>query len=1725
MLRAAVPSQSAHERQSAPGKRSLPLSLSSSTGSSPSSTSSTKEQRQQQLQRLQQQQRQQQELFKEQKLQQMDRYRKGLQGSMGASLRMSSASSRNEQGYERQKNQGQDQEQEQEQEQGLGQGPEMLWASQETNDTWINVKDQVQDNVKSMRRQSCVSDRLLNISPVEPLADQSQPHMDHSWSLDDLEGDQGQQLQDQTTTTTTTTKRFNEQTDSNIDQKNNEHFNEQKNTNINTSNKNEKSTHGYVHMGKSGSSARSPPRQRGLVERSQNTEQEMNGPIRSRSRSIALESNQRRKDSQSDAEARKSPHGMGVTSTKNDSPNRPWRNSNLEDIFSNVVDDQVKQAENHDDDDSSSSLNSYGDIMDALNNGHDSMDMTTSRRSKYERARKLLAEQPPSLHKDTQDHPKSLTSTTKKTLTGRPLATNQEDFIHQHQAVINACMMIDPSDDRSHAPSFATGKHSVAPNLTTKAASGTSNRLHPNIPSSARSSRFSFGYRHRPQGSKDTEIGDRGSTTSRDSVYRDSLSGSTLGSAGFPAQLEGISKHEMANVFAALKTGVIAELIAHTDSARHIHPKQNIASNATRILPPNVNAKNVRGSQDSQQKKDTLAFPSPTTVDLIFDQESVATPKPEDGSNSQQRARGRFNPESDPARTQQYATLANNGLTKQTSTFVEELANGTNTALRSTTDGSFNNASLPNSRASGRVTLTADREHDAEKMDDDEDKAFNDMDDLGSLAGSHGIENAFKSLDMSFDISYHAANRSEAWGKQRQSDHRGIGEHLSQVLLPSKPKRRGEHSLKWEDQVDTISNADISRVSRKDSLCNESNSEAFKIALSYLRRHVNDLYPYDDWEQIKTLDLSKRGLESTAHLDQLVEAVEVLTLNENKISYLTGVPMSVKTLQARSNLLMDLTNFAHLINLQYLDISHNGISDLTGLSSLTHLRELIAEGNCIKSVSALQQMDGLIRLDVSHNCLTSLDFRWSRLQRLEYLNVSYNKIEQLENLESLAGLIHANLAHNCIEDVRLVQPLRRLRILRLSKNKLATFDAMSFPGLRTLYLDDNRLQLLENCQTLTRLENFSARDQELDGLVIDMTEFMNSRKLYLSGNPIRALDFQMQFFHLEYLEICSGCLKELPLDFAALFPNLRGLNLSDNELKSIEPLNGLLRLRRLILVGNLLKKFGEVHSLLKRLPSLNPLTSNMYPAMSVSTSQGSASRYKDTYRTNQNSETEQDWRRRDIGFRRALTDAMYLKRSVYRAQIIKSCKRLEWFDGGAIQQRERERVPLVLRDLVNGYGRDYLMNNRREDEEEEDYDGVHEYRYDEYECGASDLARTREDDYYGQDEMAHERPHGETSSNRTVAQKQMQQQQQLHDHVEPHQRNQDEENQEGVEGAYEGASDKQKAIRNWRDGVNEAASQREQQQQHRKPRSPRVRASIMSGSSASGIPAALETTRSRSQQQKYHVQDVKSGSSRGGSSRGGSIRNGSQDTSAGLEISTAAVANNSNENRIPPVLVAPTPVHRRTSNGLKFNIPLPPTMPRSASTSLLPSRRPSIHIRGRSDGTASAMMIHRQAVHPYPSQNRPRSQQQRSSTYLNGTAFGFDGASSMHQLQRPSMSPLGMTASGTIFKSANLRRRSIGIHGNGVSNSPGLSPAVSSPSYFGLVHHPQPHQGMYSSPLFGTGKSTPATVSAMAGGGGKSLPNTPSKGGRASRISLHAQGSYHCPQTLARDMERSVIVD
>ncbi|KAF9416525.1 hypothetical protein BGZ94_010198 [Podila epigama] len=1497
---------------------------------------------------------------------------------------------------------------------------------------------------------------------------------------------------------------------------------------------------------------------------------------------------------------------------------------------------------------SSSSL-SFGDIMDALNNGEESFDQRTSS-SRKSTAKQTKLEQAKQRFVDL--------------MPAASVESNRELTVSPTSSVKQEPMSLGSTPRNSY-------RH-LKPSLNTPGPYQTS--------WAARHTRSSY---RRSMGSRDSEIGDRGSTTSRDS-----LSGSTLGSIGFHAQADGLKKVELANVLMTFKSAM---------------------ANPSGAILLSDGIKHSALSSTAQLRNDTTLapeFPTPSTVDQILVEDTDATPRPKERVAQPPHAAGertvtrfsptpaskRFNPESDPIRASQFAKLADRGITKQSSSFVEELANATDTALRSATDIAVKLSSSPPKdkvaeyvlRGSSPLKMETDqslsealeleatdetltRNRRGEKMhfighDEDED-----LDDLGSLAGSKGIENAFKSLeclDMSFDMTStkeYPEQEPNSLMKRRSSDiETGLDDNfLTLVRLPSKPKRKGEHSLKWEDQVDNTSESSrtawkatsgrLSRSSSKSTVHNSSTmmpeESSFSHAEGHLIRHITALHPWEEWDQVKSLDLSKKEVESTINLNHLVPNLEVLLLNENEMSHLTGIPKTVKTLQARSNVLSDLTSFTHLVNLQYLDISHNGIEHLTGLSSLVHLRELNVSHNKVQSVSALQQMDGLIRLDVSHNCLAGLDFRWSRLQRLEFLNASHNKIEQLENLESLSGLIHANLAHNCIEDISLVQPISRLRILRLSENRLLTFNALSFPGLRTLYLDDNRLQSLENCQTLTRLENFSARDQEGEGIAIDMTDFINSRKLYLSGNPIHALDFNMGFYRMEYLEICAGCLSELPIDFAALMPNLRGLNLSYNGLDSIAALDGLLRLRRLIFVGNNLKSFSDVLSLVKRMRSLvaldlrhNPLTSNMYPAMSVK--QGS--KYQDTYRTNQNSETELDWRRRDIGFRRALPDAMYVKRSVYRSAIIKSCKRLEWFDGGVIQVKERERVPIVLGDLLDSYGHNYL-SRREEDEEDWEYgpNDIDEYQasthqYQDRDHGEQQhgfvydreqltrFAHENQEDDEEQDEEVDERDqeyyrdhdpeditdhskrHTASSvDNESLAGRERLRQQQIQlarqaapkspsassgkrassmqarrllssksealmvspsprvmgtmsrsntgttaqslrsNHISKGAEQEEEEEEEEEEQQRTGepleSADRRSAVKSWRDDVNEASL--------RKLQSPRTGSTTPGALRHSQLLPRADTAAS--------VRSVQSGGSKhSGSGQSRHSNSGHDETAMNTHhnaqeltgmMSTMAVANDSTDQR-----------HRHVE------IPLP--------TDVLPFPRPQSfqqrgrpgHARGRSDGGENLAVMMTPGSTPRRQGKRPQSLHRLSSSYMTGemTSSPMQRPTYVQQQQQQqqrlhfSMSPMGVAVDpqgGS--RPTHIRRRSMGVYrypssssllasgrkreltGEMISPSEALHMSelatptggmASSPGYFGMNHH-QSHglhhshhgQGLIQSP-YGFGKSYVHS--------GRSVPNTPSKSGRASRVS---QGGYSSQvllgtpqcQTLARDMERSTIQD
>lgn len=179
-----------------------------------------------------------------------------------------------------------------------------------------------------------------------------------------------------------------------------------------------------------------------------------------------------------------------------------------------------------------------------------------------------------------------------------------------------------------------------------------------------------------------------------------------------------------------------------------------------------------------------------------------------------------------------------------------------------------------------------------------------------------------------------------------------------------------------------------------------------------------------------------------------------------------------------------------------------------------HLRTLHAENNKITSCAPFRNMKGLIHLNLRSNAIRHLGFRKGRLYVLRYitfliattngiyrefletLDVSFNRIDCLEAIEGLPSLKVLNLGnsyilpvrflfpclnfiidHNDIKWIQLEMPASKLKVLRLSYNRLKTFDGSFFPDLRTLYLDDNQILRIVGLSCTSRLESFSLRDQ------------------------------------------------------------------------------------------------------------------------------------------------------------------------------------------------------------------------------------------------------------------------------------------------------------------------------------------------------------------------------------------------------------------------------------------------------------------------------------------------------------------------------------------------------------------------------------------------------------------------------------------------------------------------
>jgi len=396
-------------------------------------------------------------------------------------------------------------------------------------------------------------------------------------------------------------------------------------------------------------------------------------------------------------------------------------------------------------------------------------------------------------------------------------------------------------------------------------------------------------------------------------------------------------------------------------------------------------------------------------------------------------------------------------------------------------------------------------------------------------------------------------------------------------------------------------------------------SDPYNVATTELVKAITDVQGREIyWSDLTTLCLHNKSLKSLHNLEEHCARIERLDVSSNALTQLDGVPMFVRELNARSNQLVSLTSWTHLMHLQYLDISSNGLESLDGLGHLIHLRELRVDNNRIRRLDGIADLDGLITLSARNNAIREVDFEHFKFGRVVEMDLSGNQITRAGGLEGLSSLRTLKLDKNQLNGSLVVtEAMPRLRHLSLKSCGLETLNVTHFPNLRTLEVDNNRLTNIIGLNTLKKLDVLSMCGQTLqDGKTIEIFQTpIEAQTIRLSRNTIPDLQIDHPFMTVKHLSLSETGLSSIPANFGLQFPNLRSLDLSYNGLKDIRPLAPLSALETLTLTGCRVERLRKTVATLGKLQNLrkldlkhNPLTQGFYgPRCEVSASDNAAS--------------------------------------------------------------------------------------------------------------------------------------------------------------------------------------------------------------------------------------------------------------------------------------------------------------------------------------------------------------------------------------------------------------------------------------------------------------------------------------------------------------------------------------
>lgn len=231
---------------------------------------------------------------------------------------------------------------------------------------------------------------------------------------------------------------------------------------------------------------------------------------------------------------------------------------------------------------------------------------------------------------------------------------------------------------------------------------------------------------------------------------------------------------------------------------------------------------------------------------------------------------------------------------------------------------------------------------------------------------------------------------------------------------------------------------------------------------------------------LEKLTLSGCGLTSVNALDTAINIVE-LDISNNTIRSIEAVQNmpSLKVLNCKKNVIVDLTPLTKNSNLTQLDISYNAITTIAPLSKLTGLTLLEANNNAITDIGSIDTLTSLSYLNLSYNAISDVK-KIASCSALTDLSISSNEISDISALGALENLMYFDFSYNKVTQLPTWSKDSDLVSINGSHNLITTIDSLSgMEYLNNVNMDYNAeitsVDALADCPVLIRVDVYGTK--------------------------------------------------------------------------------------------------------------------------------------------------------------------------------------------------------------------------------------------------------------------------------------------------------------------------------------------------------------------------------------------------------------------------------------------------------------------------------------------------------------------------------------------------------------------------------------------------------------------------------------------------------------------------